>query len=326
MDRALLKERAKEIMRKNHWLCVGVAFLGTLTLGGSNYSNLNIDIPDIHNINDLKDFLQETTGLFFTPTFLTGLLMVCIVPVIVSVLLKVFVTNQFFVGSCRFFLKFRQNNPTSVSEIFQSYKDKTFLNVAKVTFLRDLYLVLWSLLFVIPGIVKSFEYFAVDYILAVRPDADSNEVFDLSKRLMKGNKFALFELNLSFIGWMFVSMFACGLPIPLYVTPYMRITQALFFGEIRKDAIRQGIITESDIPDYAYVSDDQPFLQGFYQQDQANYQQYYPTNTQKSRPAPPPFHSGYTPVNTQPPVQPAAEEKASAEEDKTADNKGDEIE
>lgn len=324
MDRALLKERAKEIMRKNHWLCVGISFLGALTLNGYTSSNFNINIPDTQTTDEIKDFLQEITGQFLNPHFLIRIIITGIISIIVGALLKVFVTNQFFVGSCRFFLKFRQNHPTSVSEIFRSYNDKTFLNVAKVTLLRDIYLALWSLLFVIPGIIKSLEYFAIDYILAVRPDADSDEVFDLSKRIMNGNKLALFELNLSFIGWMIISMFACGLPIPLYVTPYMRIAQTLFFSEIREDAIRQGIITESDIPDYAYISDDQPFSYGFCQQDQTNYQQYYPNNNNlNSQPAPPPFYSGYNPINTQPPVQPAAEEKISAEEEQTTDNKGD---
>ncbi len=325
MDRALLKEQAKEIMKKNHWLCVGVAFLGALTLGNSS-GNIKIEIPQTQNIAEMENVLKEMFADFLTPDFLIKTVVFGMISLFISILLKVLVTNQFFVGSCRFFLKFRQNHPVTVSEIFQSYKDKTFLNVAKVTFLRDLFVYLWGLLFIIPGIIKSLEYFAVDYILAVRPDADSDEVFDLSKRMMKGNKLALFELGFSFIGWFFLSIFACGLPFFLYVTPYIRIAQTLFFCEIREDAIRRGIITESDVPDYECISDEQPFFDGYYPQYYSNNPQNYPSNTQYSQPKPPPFSGSYPPPNMQPPVQPITTDNTTTEEEQASDNQGDEVE
>lgn len=287
MDRATIKENAKLLLSKNHWLCVAVAFLGTLTIGGYNF---NISSSDSESFNEAyenslsqidptqAEIVEDIFDIILSPEFMLMMAIISLISTVIAVVLRTFVTNQFLVGSCRFFLKFRQNNPVSISEVFQNYKDRTFLNIAKITFLRDLYISLWTLLFMVPGIIKSLEYFAVDYILAVRPDIDKDEAFTLSKKMMDGHKGDLFVLNLSFIGWSLLSIVFCGLPIILYVNPYMMISRTLFFCEVREESIRRGIITESDVPDYTYLDPNAPFV-GYYQ---------------------PPYTQGYTTYTTPP--------------------------
>ena len=134
-----------------------------------------------------------------------------------------------------------------------------------MSFLVGLYTFLWSLLFVIPGIVKAFSYAMTPYILAENPDMTATEAITASRRLMDGNKFRLFCLGFSFIGWKLL----CAVPVlaavlavagklmaggsvaallwlipsgipsfvgSLFLTPYMEAAYAAFYREITAEA------------------------------------------------------------------------------------------
>ncbi len=286
MDRIAIKERSKQLLKKNHWVCVGVAFLATLTLGafaggGTSFNfsyNQSTDIPS--NANPFTDV---------EPALVIAAILFALVGLAVSYVSQVFLTNQLMVGSCRFFLKYRRNNPVDTGELFQSYKDKTFLNIAKVTFLRDLFIGLWTLLFIVPGIIKTYEYWAVDYILAAKPDTPYEKALDLSKKMMDGHKMEVFELGLSFIGWYLLSIFTCGILAVCYVNPYYRIAMTELYSEIREDAVKRGIVSPYDVPDYM---DYQP---------QSPYYPYYNLNAQYSPNPAQPVNSYYQqPIYTQP--------------------------
>ncbi len=113
---------------------------------------------------------------------------------------------------------------------------------------------------------KAFEYWAVDYILAVRPDIDKAEARRLSKILMDGNKADLFVLELSFVGWGFLSLFTMGLLSIFYVNPYMQATFVEFFSDIRLQALAMGKITPNDIPDYEFIDPQMQYQSQFYAQ------------------------------------------------------------
>lgn len=286
MDRVFIKEKSKELLRKNQWLCAGVAFLGALSLGAPQF-NFSIPADTPEDVDAALGEIFRDIPDAFSWHLIPIIAIISLLSIVISFAIQAFVKNQFYVGSCRFFLKYRRNNPVTVSEIFQSYKDKTFLNVAKVTFLRDLFITLWSCLFVIPGIIKTYEYWAIDYILAVRPDTDREEAFSLSRRLMYGHKWDLFVLHISFYGWLLLSSFACMIPYFLYVAPYMRIAETEFFAEIRQEAINQGIITENDIPDYEDYVEPTYYYNGY-----TPVQPPVPPSGSNRTPAPPPFQTG----------------------------------
>ena len=258
MDRVAIKERSKQILKKNHWLCVGVTLLGTLVpgllAGGSsinfNFTQTTTPAPPPATTTPFEDV---------DPFLLIGIAVFTLVATLLSFVVQAFVTNQLLVGSCRFFLKFRKNNPTDIGELFQSYKDKTFLNVAKTTFIRDLFVGLWGLLFVIPGIIKAFEYWAVDYILAVRPDMPYSKALELSKKMMYGHKMDVFVMDISFLGWYLLSAFTCGILPVCYVNPYARIAMTELYAEIREDAVRRGIVSPYDVPDYMDYQPQSPY-------------------------------------------------------------------
>lgn len=101
-------------------------------------------------------------------------------------------------------------------------------------FCRDLFVSLWSLLFVIPGIIKSYEYRMVPYLMADAPDLTRQEAFRISKDLMYGQKMNAFVLDLSFIGWQILSACTCGLLGVFYVNPYNNATNAELFLELKR--------------------------------------------------------------------------------------------
>ena len=94
-----------------------------------------------------------------------------------------------------------------------------------------LYTFLWSLLFIIPGIVKSYSYAMTPYILLDRPELSATDAIKESEKMMNGHKMELFILDLSFIGWILLSMLTCGILV-LYVEPYMMATKSAFYLEL----------------------------------------------------------------------------------------------
>lgn len=102
----------------------------------------------------------------------------------------------------------------------------------KVMFCRDLFTFLWSLLFVIPGIVKSYEYKMVPYLLAEYPGMDRNEAFARSREMMYGQKWNTFVLDLSFIPWNILSSITFGLVGLFYVFPYQDATYAELYDTL----------------------------------------------------------------------------------------------
>jgi uncharacterized membrane protein len=101
-------------------------------------------------------------------------------------------------------------------------------------FLVMLFTFLWSLLFIIPGIVKCFSYSMTPFILEEHPELSANEAIDHSRAMMKGHKFDLFWLLLSFIGWGFLCLFTFGIGY-LWLTPYMETSVAAFYEDVKAD-------------------------------------------------------------------------------------------
>ena len=97
--------------------------------------------------------------------------------------------------------------------------------------LQSVYILLWSLLFIIPGIVAAYSYAMTSYILAENPELTASEAIDMSKEMMEGNRFRLFCLQMSFIGWAFLCIFTFGIGY-LWLVPYMQAAQAAFYREV----------------------------------------------------------------------------------------------
>ena len=101
-------------------------------------------------------------------------------------------------------------------------------------FLMELFVALWSLLFLIPGIVKMFSYAMTPFILEENPELTANEAIDRSRAMMKGHKFDLFWLYLSFIGWFLLGMITLGVAY-LWIYPYIQTATAAFYEDVKAD-------------------------------------------------------------------------------------------
>ena len=110
---------------------------------------------------------------------------------------------------------------------FQFWKSAAFARL-----LKGVYILLWSLLFIIPGIIAAYSYAMTSYILAENPELTASEAIERSKQMMSGNRWRLFCVQISFIGWEILSTlltFGIG---GLWITPYKQATTAAFYREI----------------------------------------------------------------------------------------------
>ena len=119
-----------------------------------------------------------------------------------------------------------------IGKVFWVFGCGNYMNVVKIMFLRDLFTALWSLLLVIPGIYKGYEYAMIPYILSENPEADSRDVFAVTKDMMNGNRFQLFLLELSFIGWYLLGVLLCCVGGVL-VVPYQEASIAELYSHLR---------------------------------------------------------------------------------------------
>ena len=112
--------------------------------------------------------------------------------------------------------------------------------------LMELMIFGWSLLLIVPGIIKSYEYAMTSYILADCPDVKTVDAITLSRKMMKGHKWEYFVFQLSFIGWHLLSAIVFGLLDIFYTTPYQYTSQAGYYAELKRLVIEQGIVSADE--------------------------------------------------------------------------------
>ena len=199
--------------------------------GNSSYelSNSPESIPGrIEHVSNMIDSGKFGAGMIII--LILVLVTVVLILIGTAIAIDILILNPMEVGCKRFFTR-NLNQKANVSEVTYAF-DNNYKTVVKTVFFRDLYTALWSLLLIIPGIVKMYEYRMIPYILADHPELTSKEVFAKSKEMMKGQKWHAFVLDLSFIGWGILSLFTLGLLGTFYVTPYRNMTNAALYEKL----------------------------------------------------------------------------------------------
>lgn len=173
------------------------------------------------------------SGTAFAALAIFGITFIIIFLILMSVviLLDVFICNPIEVGCKRFYVR-NLNESAQVGNVGFVF-DNHYKNITKTMFFRDLYTILWTMLFIIPGIVKSYEYQMIPYLLAENPQMSREQAFAESKRMMSGQKWRAFVLDLSFIGWNILSAITLGILGIFYVQPYMDATHAALYEALR---------------------------------------------------------------------------------------------
>ena len=147
-----------------------------------------------------------------------------------GLIVSIIVTPAFALSTHRIYLMVVRGMSPEVKDSFSGFDD--FFSAFKVTLLVGLYTFLWSLLFIIPGIVKSYAYSMSLFILADNKGKSARECIRESVEMTDGHKGELFVLDLSFIGWHLLGALTCGLAY-LYVTPLVNATKANFYEGIK---------------------------------------------------------------------------------------------
>lgn len=245
-NRIELKAAAKQRFHSNYWPSVVVAVILSITLGtfsfGNSFSNATSDnyysSSDINNIlsdspipdssySDMSAYMKNYISSIFpgvnVTTILQGLSYIILIVGLLSILLNVFVFNPLQVGCQHWFIRSRTEDNYNIGSVGFTFKEG-YGNVTKTMFLKQLYTFFWSLLFVFPGIIKSYEYRMIPYLLAENPYMSTDEAFARSRSMMDGEKWNAFVLDLSFIGWNILSSLTLGLVGLFYVAPYQAYT------------------------------------------------------------------------------------------------------
>ena len=252
--------------------------------------NYDYDLDNGFNQNDEQMLAFVSNLAVFWILYMLGFVaMIFFMPLTVS-------TQGLFVSLIR-------GKQFSFSEGLKNVFGNTFKNnygkKLGLVLLRGIIIYLWSLLFVIPGIVYAYSSYFANQIMCDSPEISPSKALETSKKMVKGNRTELFVMNLSFIPWYILCTLTCGLGY-IYVAPYLEATNALYYENFRIRALQEGRITEDD-----FLSDNQirakyanfyanpngaqngnPYQQNGnpYQQNgyQPNNQQYY--NQQNSNP------------------------------------------
>ena len=135
-------------------------------------------------------------------------------------------------GLCHVFLQMVRSQKTKpeISDLFTG--SDQFLSLLILYCLQALFTFLWTLLFIVPGIIKSYAYSMAFYIKHDHPEYDWKKCLDESQRYMMGHKWQLFCLDFSFIGWILLGSCCCGLGM-LWVTPYQQLAHTNFYENLK---------------------------------------------------------------------------------------------
>lgn len=231
-NRAELKMRGNMAFKKNYVSSVVVALLMGIfgTVSGESSARRVSENSDIYS------------GNLFNVGMITGLLAgIATVVILIVLVAKVFVGNLLKMGGYRFFI-LNQTAQPGIGTLLDGFRSGHYVNIVLTMFLRDLFTALWSLLLVVPGIVKHYEYLMVPYIIAENPAMDYKEAFQISKQMMDGEKMEAFIMDLSFLGWYLLSAVTCGLLAIFYVNPYVQASFAEMYTFNKQKAYQEGYI------------------------------------------------------------------------------------
>ncbi len=198
-----------------------------------------------------KGQIKGKIGMLFLISLIIALvsgvasLILGLIPIVGSLLGTIIVTPAFALSTVRVYLNVVRGGSVEASQAFSGFDD--FWSAFKVQFLVGLFTFLWSLLFVIPGIIKGYSYSMSMYVLAENKGKPALQCIDESKKMMNGHKMELFVLELSFIGWMLLGVVTLGIAM-IWVVPYMSATETNFYNAIKPQPVFEAEAAPAEEP------------------------------------------------------------------------------
>lgn len=241
--RSLLKKNAWESLKGYYWMAFLVCIIAGFLSGSGGGGGGSVSSNDIETI--MSDSTEPAEMMEELLPFLMAAFSIILIMWVIAIAFTVFVSNPIQVGLPRFFCAAREGD-VNVGNLFGNFKSGRYLKTVKTMFLQQLYIFLWSLLFIIPGIIKSYEYALVPYLMSANPDLETKRALEISKQTMEGEKWNYFVLELSFIGWYLLGFMACCVGVT-FVNPYYYATMAEFYTCMRAKMVSVGITTEEEL-------------------------------------------------------------------------------
>lgn len=208
---------ARGSLTGNFWPSVLAAFIAAFF--GAQVTSGNLGFKFEIDWDTLNDFWNEHHRIsLFTIGSLSSLSLVTFI-----------LGGVIQLGYAQYLLKQYDHKERNIKDLFSQFDrfGQGFLQL----FLRGLFTMLWSLLFIIPGIVKALSYSMAPFIMADHPELSATEAIEESKALMYGHKWELFFLNFSFIGWNLLCLLTLGLGF-LLLNPYINAAYTAFYRHI----------------------------------------------------------------------------------------------
>ena len=229
------RELARNALRGKWGIAVIVGLVAVLLGGAGNEGpeiNLNIEGGNANLGFEIAGQTIFSTGGGLNSdigAFLAGSAIYIMLAALVIAAIHLFLGSVVGVGYSRFNLELIDHNEAGFEHLFKYFP--WWANAVCTRLLKGLYVFLWSLLLVIPGIVASYSYAMTEYILAEHPETTASEAIAASKEMMSGNRWRLFCLHVSFIGWAILCAFTLGIG-NLWLNPYKNAATAAFYREI----------------------------------------------------------------------------------------------
>ena len=227
------RDRARAALSGNWALAVGTGFvaslLGAYTAFGSGGGSSSSSSTSEEDMEYLASSVPEEVMI----AIVAVLAVIAIVAVVYAIIMFI-IGGPITLGYVKFNLNLVRGQNPQFRDLFTQFGRLGESLVMQL--LRGIFIFLWTLLLIVPGVIASLSYAMAPYILYENPGMSGYEAIQQSKALMDGNKWRLFCLNFSFIGWSLLCILTCGIGI-FWLRPYQEAAYAIFYEEIKREKL-----------------------------------------------------------------------------------------
>ena len=223
-----MRARARDRLKGFWGLAIGTVLIASIFGGASNSGIspiLNLIARYEENYGDPDTFIHQ-----YAPFLLAGLSAAGTIGLVQFVL-----GGPVALGLKTFFLKLNRRQPAQVGDLFSRFDN--FLNGFLLQLLTNIFITLWTLLLIVPGIIAAYSYAMAPYLMAEDPKLSAMDAIRTSKQMMKGHKLELFCLGLTFIGWALLCILTLGIGY-LWLVPYIEASYAGFYDDLKNGTAR----------------------------------------------------------------------------------------
>lgn len=228
--REMIKTRAKDYLLNIYWQAFFVSLV-ILVAGGAHNTGSS-------NGSSIRYSTNSPEFNFSIITKIGGI-------VLLFVIIRVVVGYLLEVGGRKFFIQAAKGD-VNINYLKLGFDNDRYLNIIFTMFKKSIQILLWSLLLVVPGIIKAYEYRMIPYLLAENPNMNPDRAFEISKAMTDGEKLDIFVLDLSFIGWYILGGLFFGIG-GFFVNPYVDATNAELYAIFKKDLLEKNMISLSEL-------------------------------------------------------------------------------